>query len=200
MDQVKMHTQSKQVSLSYMKHRLGRLAAVAVLLTMPLAAVPCHAQNPPAGKLWLGQQMFPFNGPGGDNKGDPTKGFRTIPGAFLQFQYSGTGPLPAPQEMVIPLDQPLPAGTYWLYVKNSNTGKMEATLGEVTKPLEMKRFDWTAAASFQVDKPLDRIVLRYFPAAMTADNGAAQKTSYIVQGVFLTPDANQAPPQAMPAK
>src|SRR6185503_15542604 len=99
---------------------------------------------------------------------------------------AGRGPLPAPVEFVVPLEKPLPLGVYRLFVKNYFLGKMEATLGDITLPLTIRRYDWTPGVTFETNAVVDRIVLRYFPTNLVVDTGAPQEQYYIIQGVFLT--------------
>lgn len=198
------------------KHELALLSAVLVTI---INTADCQAQKPasdgfqqgasaPAGftfsRMWKGQELWPFatEGTGKFAGSKDPSAWRSLPGVTLSLRYPGTGPLPAPQEFVIKLDQPLPYGpAYRLFVKNFYRGKMEATLGDVTRPLTIKRFDWTPGTVFEPNAAFDKIVLRYFPTsgiadndvAIVANNGVAQEQHYIVQGVFLTTDVNKVP-------
>jgi hypothetical protein len=73
---------------------------------------------------------------------------------------------------------------------------MEATLGDVTRGVTIRRFDWSPGVLFETNAGFDRIVLRYFPSELVADNEASQEQHYIVQGVFLTTEANKVPMRA----
>jgi hypothetical protein len=166
-----------------------------------LAVAAARAENPPVTHLWKGRELWAFAGrAAGKYEGsqDP-KDWKAMPGVVLSFSYSGTGPLPAPKEFVIPLEKPLPLGPpYRLFVKNFYRGTMEATLGDVTKPLPIRRFDWTTGEVFEPNQigGIDKIVLRYFPSAIVADTGVAQTQNYIVQGVFLTTELKKVPIKA----
>ncbi|HEV7401781.1 MAG TPA: hypothetical protein VGO11_02600, partial [Chthoniobacteraceae bacterium] len=178
-----------------------RISILIVALVFAALALPANAQNPTITRMWKGAELWAFAGPGGSKyqgSEDP-KEWHSMPGVTLSFSYSGKGPLPAPREFVIPLEKPLPLGPpYRLFVKNFYRGKMEATLGDVTKPLEIRRFDWTTGDVFEPNQigGIDKIVLRYFPSAMVADTGVAQTQHYIVQGVFLTTELKKVPIKA----
>lgn len=177
--------------------RSSFLTAVFLVLAIVLA----RAQQPSITHLWKGEELWPLAGAGGSKYAgsqDP-KDWHGMPGVILSFSYSGRGPLPAPKELVIPLEKPLPLGSpYRLFVKNFYRGQMEATLGDVTKPLAIRRFDWTSGDVFEPNqiRGIDRIVLRYFPSAMVAETGVAQTQNYIVQGVFLTTELKKVPIKA----
>jgi hypothetical protein len=165
-----------------------RTLALLVLLSGGLTA-----QEANYSKMWKGQELWPFGG--GRYAGKPEE-WQSLAGSVLSYSYSGKGPLPAPREFVIPLEKALPLGNYRLFVKNFNTGKMEATLGDITLPLTIRRFDWTPGVTFETNAPVDKIVLRYFPSTLVADTGAPQSQGIIVQGVFLTTDPHQVPIRA----
>jgi hypothetical protein len=174
---------------------------LAVSLVFLALAVPARAQNSPITHMWKGSELWAFAGKsGGKYQGsEDSKDWKAMPGVVLSFSYSGTGPLPAPKELVIPLQEPLPLGPpYRLFVKNFYRGTMEATLGDVTKPLQIRRFDWTPGEVFEPNQigGIDKIVLRYFPSAIVADTGVAQTQNYIVQGVFLTTELKKVPIKA----
>ena len=145
--------------------------------------------------MWKGEELWQFAESGqGKYSGTPDPGkWQELPGVILSFNYSGKGPLPAAREFVLKLEKPLPLGSYRLFVKNFYLGKMEATLGDVTRPLNIRRYDWTSGALFETNAGFDRITLRYFPSDIVADNGAAQQQYYIVQGVFVTTEAAKVP-------
>ncbi|MBA3708261.1 MAG: hypothetical protein H0W83_05530 [Planctomycetes bacterium] len=150
-------------------------------------------------RIWIGHELWPFAVTGQSTfagSEDP-KRWQELPGVISSFRHSGTGPLPAPQEFVVTLDKTLAYGpSYRLFVKNFYLGKMEAVVSDVTRPVEIKRFDWSPGAVFEPNAGFDRIVLRYFPTDIVADTGVKQEQHHIVQGVFLTTDANQVPIQA----
>src|SRR6185436_6380212 len=162
--------------------RLATLTLMALMM-----AVPAAGQDRKFGKMWTGQELWPFGG--GKYAGQP-EDWRTIGGSQLGFRYPGKGPLPGPVEFVVPLEKPQPLGVYRLFVKNYFLGKMEATLGDITLPLTIRRFDWSPGVTFETNAAVDKIVLRYFPTNIVADTGAKQEQYYIVQGVFLTADAH----------
>lgn len=119
-----------------------------------------------------------------------------MPGAVIGFMYSGAGPLPPPIEFKIPLEKALPPGTYRLFVKNFYHGSMEATLGDTTCPLTIRRYDWTPGVTFEPNTSFDKIVLRYFPGGsggIRPNTGAKQEQYYIIQGVFLTNENDKVP-------
>jgi hypothetical protein len=174
-----------------MKFPLFALAVVALTTT-------AIAQAPTVTRLWKGEELWAFADGAGSKYGGAKepKDWHSMSGVTLSFQYSGKGPLPAPKEFVVKLDQRLPLGpSYRLFVKNFYRGRMEATVGDVTKPLEIRRFDWTPGTFFEPNQieGFDKIVLRYFPSAIVADTGTAQTQNYIVQGVFLTTEVNKVP-------
>ncbi len=162
------------------------------------AAAAAFAQVPTFTRMWKGQELWSFAGEAGgkyEGSKDP-KDWHSMAGAVVSFHYSGSGPLPAPREFVVKLDKRLPLGpSYRLFVKNFYRGKMEATVGDVTKPLEIRRFDWTPGEFFEPNQVegFDKIVLRFFPSAIVADTGVAQNQLYIIQGVFLTTEVNKVP-------
>src|SRR6266540_5531111 len=144
-----------------------RTRFVCLLLMLLVAATTAGAETPGFTQMWKGEALWPFlPESGGKYAGskDP-KEWQGIPGATLSFNYSGKGPLPAPKDFVIKLDKPLPLGpSYRLFVKNFYVGKMEATLGDVTRPLTIRRYEWTPGVPFEPNAPVDKIVLRYFPS------------------------------------
>ncbi len=162
--------------------------SVLVILTF---ASCISAQTDGLSKMWKGKDLWVF-GQSGKYAGSETD-WHAMPGATLSFSYAGKGPLPAPQEFVVTLDAPLPLGTYRLFVKNFYRGKMEATVGDITKPLTIRRYEWTPGVLFETNAPVDRIVLRYFPSDIVADTGAEQSQMYIVQGVYFTTEVNKVP-------
>ena len=96
-------------------------------------------------KLWKGEELWQF---GGSKYAVAASDWQSSPGSFFGFNYSGKGPLPKPIEFIIPIGQALPLGSYRLFVKNFYLGKMEATLGDITKPLKIVRYDWTRGETF----------------------------------------------------
>lgn len=165
---------------------IGLLILMAMTLAWTVVAAP-----PPFSQMWKGKEMWQF---GGGKYTGPQKSWKDMPGSLLRFNYSGKGPLPAPIDLVIPLEKPLPLGAYRLFVKNSSyLGKMEATVGDITHPLMIRRFDWTPGTTFEVNEPVDKITLRYYPNRIVADTGAEQNQKYIVQGVFLTTERDKVP-------
>jgi hypothetical protein len=165
-----------------------------LFLLVLLFATPTLAAEPFT-KLWKGEELHPLApADAGKYKGetDPKK-WHEMPGVILHFNYSGKGELPKAKEFTIPLEKPLPLGTYRLFVKNFYVGKMEATLGDVTRPLTIRRYEWTPGVLFETNAPVDKITLRYFPSDLVADNNAKQQKHYIVQGIFLTTEANKVP-------
>jgi Carbohydrate binding domain len=164
-----------------------------VLLGMVLSGELTWGQSAPTTRMWKGQEMWQFGGGKYKGEGDD---WRSMPGATIGMRYAGKGPLPPPIEFAIPLEKPLPLGTYRLFVKNFHLGKMEATLGDITLPLTIRRFDWTPGVTFETNAPVEKIVLRYFPVRIVADTGAKQEQYYIIQGVFLTTDMHQVPIRA----
>ena len=165
------------------------LVAAAVLWA---CCLPTFAAAPAVTQLWVGTELHQFGG--GAYGGDGSGTHIGMPGANLGLRYEGRGPLPEPVEFVIPLEKKLPlGGVYRLYVKNFYVGRMEATIGDITKPLRMVRFDWTVGEAFEPNAVADRIVLRYFPSNIVQDTGAPQDQNYIIQGVFLTTEVNKIP-------
>jgi hypothetical protein len=148
-------------------------------------------QDAKISRMWKGQDLWAFGG--GRYAGKPDEGWQGMAGSTMTLHYSGKGPLPAPKEFVVPLEKPLPLGNYRLFVKNFYLGSMEATLGDITLPLTIRRYDWTPGVTFETNAPVDRITLRYFPSRIIADTGAPQSQNIIVQGVFLTTDVHQVP-------
>src|SRR5690242_7477241 len=116
------------------------LPFIAALLA---STVITFAQATPFTRLWKGDELWPFAGEvGGKYEGskDP-KDWHGMGGVIVSFRYSGKRQLPPPKEFVVKLDKRLPLdGSYRLFVKNFYRGKMEATVGDVTKPLEIRRF------------------------------------------------------------
>jgi len=160
-----------------------------------------RAQQQEISQLWVGEQLWAFGG--SEYRGDAdyrnNGNWRSMPGAYVGFRYSGNGPLPEPLEFTIPLDKQLPLGTYRLFVKNFYRGRMEATLGDITRPITIRRFDWSPGVTFETNAPVDKIVLRYYPdgeRGIVADTGASQTRNYILQGVFLTTANDQVPVRA----
>jgi len=143
-------------------------------------------------RLWKGQEMWAFGGGRFAGSSKP-EDWRGMAGASLGFQYDGKGPLPEPAVLVIPIGQKLPLGHYRLFVKNFYRGKMEATLGDITRPVPIVRYDWSPAVVFEINQPADRIILRYFPTEIVPDTGVKQQQYYIVQGVFLTTEPDRVP-------
>ena len=167
---------------------------LAGLLLLALSAAPAFGQQGRFSftRLWTGEELQKLNLGGSKFAGDP-KEWKSAPGVGFSYNYPGTGPLPAPIVVKIPLGRSLPLGHYRLYVKNFYRGKMEATLGDITKPLRIVRFDWTVAETFEINEPADQVTLRYFPSALVADTGARQSQGYILQGLFITTEANKVP-------
>src|SRR5947207_173340 len=118
-----------------MKRNLTRVTMMVLLL----AGLAWAQSPPPFTLLWKGKDLWKFGG--GAFHGDP-QDWQGMPGSVLAFQYEGKGPLPKPLEFVIPLEKTLPFGTYRLFVKNFYLGKMEATVGDITLPLSIRRYDW----------------------------------------------------------
>src|SRR4051812_44614832 len=126
--------------------------AVRVVTGLTLAAclsAPAFAASVAVNRMWKGQELWPFMKSTQRKYEQREEGWRSMPGVLMFYSYSGTGPLPPPEEVVIPLEKPLPLGAYRLFVKNFRVGKMEATLGDVTKPLTIRRFDWTPGEVFE---------------------------------------------------
>jgi hypothetical protein len=163
-----------------------------VVLAALVAAPSAWAQSEKVNRMWKGKDLWQF---GTGKYGGSETDWQAMPGSVLAFHYEGKGPLPGPAEFVIPLEKPLPLGAYKLFVKNFYLGKMEATLGDITRPLSIQRFDWTPGVTFETNAPVERIVLRYFPNELIADTGARQNQNYIIQGVFLTTE-NKVPIRA----
>lgn len=160
-----------------------------IVLLLLVCAVGAWAAEPYA-QMWKGEELWKFGG--GKFAGNP-KHWQGMAGSTIGLKYSGKGPLPEPVEFVIPLEKPLPLGTYRLFVKNFYVGNMEATLGDITHPLRIRRYDWTPGTLFEVNAPVDKIVLRCFPSRIVADTGVKQTQPYIVQGVFLTTASDKVP-------
>src|ERR1043166_1682117 len=114
------------------------LRAMALLL---LAWSGMPDQDAKLSRMWKGQDLWAFGG--GRYAGKPEEGWQGMAGSTMTLHYSGKGPLPAPKEFVVPLEKPLPLGNYRLFVKNFYLGSMEATLGDITLPLTIRRYDWT---------------------------------------------------------
>ena len=167
----------------------GPLAAVLVSI---LTYGVCSAAPPTFTKLWKGEQLWGFGGGKYQGSGDP-KNWRSMAGAVLSFRYPGRGPLPEPMEFVVPIGRTLPVGNYRLFVKNFYRGEMDATLGDISKPLRIVRYDWTVGETFEINQVADKIRLRYFPNKIVADTGAEQQQHYIIQGVFLTTESSKVP-------
>jgi len=143
-------------------------------------------------RLWTGEELQQLNLGGGKFPGNP-KEWQSSAGVAFGFNYPGTGPLPEPIVVKIPLGRTLPLGHYRLYVKNFYLGKMEATLGDITKPLRIVRFDWSVVETFEINEPADQVTLRYFPTDLVAGSGKAHQQYYILQGLFITTEANKVP-------
>ncbi len=179
------------------RHPIVSAALLVVLLAGALGLAwllrpekPMEFATLPFNRLWLGPEMWDIGGH--QHKG--TEGVvEDMPGVVGGWVYEGKGPLPAPWEYTIPLEKRLPAGTYHLFVKNFYIGKMEATIAGVTRPLSIRRYDWTPGATFETTTPSDKVVLRYFPREMVADTGKHQEASVILQAVFLTSDPLKVP-------
>src|SRR5438046_6973471 len=104
-------------------------------------------------------------------------------GASIGVGLGWKGPVAEAFDFNIPLEKPLSQGSYQLFVKNFYVGKMEATLGDTTLPLSIRRYDWTPRVTFETDVPVDKIVLRLFPNTFVPESGEQQEQAYIVQGV-----------------
>jgi len=143
-------------------------------------------------KMWKGEEMWSFGGGKYKGSSDP-KDWKGMAGAILGFQYEGKGSLPPPLVLEIPLGQKLPLGTYRIFVKNFYRGKMEATLGDITKPIPIVRYDWSPATVFEINEPAEKIILRYFPTDIVPDTGVRQQQYYIVQGVYITTEPDRVP-------
>lgn len=170
-----------------MRHGIAA-AALAAAVCGPAAA----GEGQRFSKMWLGKDLWQF---GGGKYQGRTDDWRSMAGAVVSLKYSGKGEIPPPIEFSLEMDRPLPMGEYYLFVKNFYRGKMEITLGNVTKRAEIKRFDWTPAVHFEIQTPADqtrKIVLRYFPT-MPRDSGVKESQGYIIQGVFLTSDKYEQP-------
>jgi len=178
------------VAHGYLPSRFCR-GVVAALANVAFVLAAADGAEP-FSKIWLGKDLWQFGGgkyPGGSTD------WRSMPGATVSLGYSGKGELPPPVEFNIEMDRPLPMGEYHVFVKNFYRGKMEITLGNVTRPAQVKRYDWTPAVPFEIMTPADqpkRIVLRYFPT-MPKDSGVKETQGYIIQGVFITSDKHEQP-------
>ena len=188
-----METNS-MVRLATQKDGLRQRLALCLLLSVLLIVPICRAQTPPFTKLWKGEELWQF---GGSKYAGAAGEWQSSPGSLFGFKYSGKGLLPKPIEFIIPIGQTLPLGSsYRLFVKNFYLGKMEVTLGDITKPLKIVRYDWTRGATFETNAAFDKIILRYFPSEIVTDTGKAQEQYYIVQGVFLTTETDKIPIEA----
>ena len=167
------------------------LVVLAVAFCGALAA--SAAEKVKFSKIWLGKDLWAFGG--GRYAGGAEKDWHSMPGAMVGLQYSGKGDLPRYAEFVVKLDEKLAMGEYNVFVKNFYRGKMDITLGNITKPAAIKRYDWTPAVHFEINTPedqTDRIVLRYYPT-MTPNTGVKEDQGYIIQGVFITQDTSVVP-------
>lgn len=169
---------------------MHRLATIA--LTVFACAIGARAAEPYA-QMWKGEDLWKF---GGGKYAGAHKDWKGMGGSAFRFRYSGKGPSPQPIDFVIPLEKPLPLGAYRLFVKNFYLGKMEATVGDITHPLTIRRFDWTPGTLFEVNEPVEKIVLRYYPSKIVPDTGAEQNQPIIIQGVFLTTSTDKVPIRA----
>lgn len=171
-------------------HHFIAVAAVPLWVLLAWVASPGVAAEPPAvDLLWLGKDLWQF---GGGKYVGQDDDWKSMPGSTLTLRYD-KGPLPKPVELVIPLKDKLPLGRYRLFVKNFYIGKMEATLGDITLPMKIVRFDWSPAVTFETNAEVDKITLRYFPTTFVEGLGKPQEQHYIVQGVFLTTDPTKVP-------
>ena len=124
------------------------------------------------------------------------KDWKSSPGLITSFSYSGTGPLPAPKEFIVPLDPPLGTGTHRVFVRNFYRGRdMEATLGHERKSIPNVRYEWSPGVVFEVDPAqtkADALVLKFFSTAVE-NSGEKQDNLYILQGIFITTDFRKSP-------
>src|SRR5204863_8767507 len=75
-------------------------------------------------QFWPGKWYF-----GGGDQADPKNG-----GAWLQFDYSGKGPLPKPIEFVAKIGERFPIGqSYFVFVRNYYEGEMEVSVGDISR-------------------------------------------------------------------
>jgi hypothetical protein len=152
-------------------------------------------------RKYVGKQMWQFGGGHYVGSGDPNDNplppdydYQSMSGSTLGFSYSGTGALPAPQTFTVTLDTLLPLDEYHLFVKNFYVGQMDATIGNTTKPLTIRRYEWTDVQDFEINTAGDQtnqIVLRYYPNQIVPNTGVYQEQYYIIQGVYITNDLQE---------